>query len=66
MEAVRDVVRRALMTVYFIPRSPESAVVEHRAVRAAIAEGDASRAREAMRHHLTRVESDVVKGLAGG
>ena len=27
------VVRRALITVYFIPNSPESAVVEHRSVR---------------------------------
>ena len=40
MQAVRDVVRRALMTVFVIPHSPESAVVEHRAIRAAIASGD--------------------------
>lgn len=66
MEAVRDVVRRALLTVYLIPQSPESAVVEHRAVRAAIAVGDAERARGAMRHHLTRVESDVEKGVGRG
>ena len=66
MEAVRDVVRRALMTIYFIPQSPESAVVEHRAVRAAIAAGDAVQAREAMLHHLTRVETDVEKGVRNG
>jgi GntR family transcriptional repressor for pyruvate dehydrogenase complex len=66
MHAVRDVVRRALMTVYFIPHSPESAVVEHRSVRAAVASSDAARAREAMRDHLTRVETDVEKGVNHG
>jgi GntR family transcriptional repressor for pyruvate dehydrogenase complex len=66
VQAVRDVVRRALMTVFFIPQSPESAVVEHRRVRGAIAEGDAGSAREAMRDHLTRVETDVEKGVASG
>jgi GntR family transcriptional regulator, transcriptional repressor for pyruvate dehydrogenase complex len=64
MHAVRDVVRRALMTVFVIPNSPESAVVEHRAVRAAIASGDADRARREMRAHLARVETDVEKGVA--
>lgn len=66
MEAVRDVVRRALMTVYFIPQSPESAVVEHRAVRAAIAAENVVQSREAMRRHLTRVETDVEKGVVNG
>jgi GntR family transcriptional regulator, transcriptional repressor for pyruvate dehydrogenase complex len=66
VEAVRDVVRRALMTVFFIPQSPESAVVEHRRVRAAISDGDPGRARDAMRDHLTRVETDVEKGVSSG
>jgi GntR family transcriptional repressor for pyruvate dehydrogenase complex len=66
MHAVRDVLRRALLTVYHIPNSPESAVGEHRGIRAAIAAGDAERAREEMRHHLTRVESDVQKGVLNG
>jgi GntR family transcriptional regulator, transcriptional repressor for pyruvate dehydrogenase complex len=66
MDAVRGVVRRALMTVYFIPQSPESAVVEHRAVRAAIAARDAAGSRAAMRRHLVRVETDVEKGVANG
>jgi DNA-binding GntR family transcriptional regulator len=43
MQAVRDVVRRALTTVFVIPHSLESAVVEHRAIRAAIASGDPAR-----------------------
>src|SRR5256885_6492712 len=66
MHAVRDVVRRALLTVYFIPHSPESAVVEHRSIRAAVAASDSARAREAMRDHLTRVETDVEKGVNHG
>lgn len=66
MQAVRDVVRRALITVYSIPSSPESAVVEHRAVRSAISSGDAARARQEMSNHLVRVESDVEKGVSNG
>lgn len=66
MQAVRDVVRRALMTVFLIPQSPEQALVEHRAVRSAIADGDAEGARREMLEHLTRVETDVEKGVANG
>jgi GntR family transcriptional repressor for pyruvate dehydrogenase complex len=63
MHAVRDVLRRALYTVYHLPHSPESAVVEHRAIRVAVAAGDADHARREMRAHLNRVESDVQKGV---
>ena len=66
MHAVRDVLRRALFTVYHLPGSPESAVVEHRAIRAAVAARDADGARREMRTHLERVESDVKKGVLGG
>lgn len=66
MHAVRDVVRRALVTAVRIPRSPENAVREHRSIRAAIAAGDAARAREEMRNHLVRVETDVEKGVPNG
>ena len=66
MQAVRDVVRRALMTVFVIPRSPERAVVEHRAIRAAIAAGDPARARREMFNHLVRVETDVQRGAVRG
>ena len=66
MLAVRDLVRRALLTVVLIPQSPERAVVEHRAIRAAIAARDPERAREEMRAHLVRVESDVEKGVLNG
>ena len=66
MQAVRDLVRRALLTIVLIPGSPESAVVEHRAIRAAIANGDPERAREEMRAHLARVRSDVERGAFNG
>jgi GntR family transcriptional repressor for pyruvate dehydrogenase complex len=66
MQAVREVVRRALLTAMLIPSSPERAVVEHRAIREAIAAGDSERARREMRAHLTRVERDVEKGAAHG
>jgi DNA-binding FadR family transcriptional regulator len=54
------------MTVFHIPRSPEQALVEHRAVRSAIAARDAVRARQEMLDHLVRVETDVEKGAARG
>src|SRR5205085_7054164 len=61
MQAVREAVRRALLTVFLIPGSPESAIPEHRAIRAAIAAGDPDRARREMRAHLIRVETDVAR-----
>lgn len=66
MQAVRDVIRRMLMTVFNLPGSAARAIEEHRCVRAAIAAGDVSRARDEMRAHLTRVEIDVRKGGGGG
>jgi len=66
MQAVRELIRRALLTIVLIPNSPESAVIEHRAIRAAIAAGDPARAREEMRAHLARVQSDVERGATDG
>lgn len=66
MQAVRDVIRRMLMTVFNLPGSAVRAVEEHHSVRAAIAAGDPSRARDEMRAHLTRVEIDVRRGGEGG
>lgn len=66
MHAVREVIRSALVTVFRIPQSAERALAEHRAIRAAIAAGDADRARAEMRAHLVRVETDVQKGAALG
>jgi GntR family transcriptional regulator, transcriptional repressor for pyruvate dehydrogenase complex len=66
MQAVRDVIRRMLMTVFHLPGSAARAIEEHQTIRAAIAAGDATRARDEMRAHLTRVELDVQKGGGDG
>jgi GntR family transcriptional repressor for pyruvate dehydrogenase complex len=66
MHAVRDVIRRMLMTVFHLPGSAARAIEEHRAIRAAIAAGDAPRARDEMRAHLARVELDVQTGGGDG
>jgi GntR family transcriptional regulator, transcriptional repressor for pyruvate dehydrogenase complex len=66
VQAVRDVVAQALLTVVRVPHSAESAIVEHRAVRNAIASGDAAAARDAMCNHLDRVERDAEKGVTNG
>jgi GntR family transcriptional repressor for pyruvate dehydrogenase complex len=66
MHAVRDVIRRALSSVFRIPQSPQRALEEHRAIRAAIEAQDPARAREEMRAHLVRVESDVDKSVRVG
>lgn len=66
MRAVRDVIRRALIEIFPIPGAPERSLQQHRAIRAAIADGDADGAREAMRGHLISVESKVSRNLGAG
>jgi DNA-binding FadR family transcriptional regulator len=66
MHALRDLIRRALVSIYLIPSSPERSLEQHHAILAAIAAADAERAREEMRAHLVRVESDVHHIVAQG
>jgi GntR family transcriptional repressor for pyruvate dehydrogenase complex len=66
MQAARDVVRQALEQVVNVPRSPESAIVEHRAVLEAVTARNPDWARNAMRDHLRRVERDAEKGVLNG
>lgn len=66
MRALRDLIRRALTSIFTIPESPERSHEQHRAIRATIAAGDPAAARAAMRDHLMRVESDVRQALAAG
>jgi DNA-binding FadR family transcriptional regulator len=66
MEAVRGVIRRALITIFRVPNSPERSLEQHRLIRAAIADRDTDRAREEMRAHLDRVEADADKGALRG
>ena len=66
MQAARDVVRQALEQVVNVPRSPESAIVEHRTVLEAVTARNPDWARNAMRDHLQRVERDAEKGVLNG
>ncbi|MGZ4289416.1 MAG: FadR/GntR family transcriptional regulator [Gaiellaceae bacterium] len=66
MDALRGVIRRALMSIFLVPESPERSFEQHKAIRAAIAARNASEARDAMRAHLVRVESDVHNALTVG
>jgi GntR family transcriptional regulator, transcriptional repressor for pyruvate dehydrogenase complex len=66
MRAVRDVMRRALLSIVLIPGSPEQSLEQHRSIRKAIADRDAARARAEMLAHLVRVESDVDKAIFAG
>jgi len=59
MDALRGVIRRALMSIFLVSGSPERSFEQHRAIRGAIAARDATAARETMRAHIVRVESDV-------
>jgi GntR family transcriptional regulator, transcriptional repressor for pyruvate dehydrogenase complex len=66
MDALRGVIRRALMSIFLVPKSPERSFEQHREIRTAVATRDAVAAREAMRAHLVRVESDVHNALTVG
>jgi GntR family transcriptional repressor for pyruvate dehydrogenase complex len=66
MHALRDLIRRALMSIYLIPSSPERSLEQHRLIRAAIVAQDAERARDEMHAHLVRVEADVHQIVAQG
>lgn len=66
MDALRGVIRRALMSIFLVPESPERSFEQHRAIRAAVAARDATAARAEMHAHLVRVESDVHNALTAG
>jgi DNA-binding FadR family transcriptional regulator len=66
MRAVRDVMRRALLSIVLIPGSPEQSLEQHRSIRKAIADRDGVRARAEMLAHLVRVESDVDQAIFAG
>lgn len=59
MIAIREVMRRALLSIYHIPGSPESSAKQHRQILEAVVEGRPDEARARMREHLLRVEADV-------
>ena len=59
LDAIRDVLRGALLEIFRIPNSAQRAIVEHRAILNAIQAGVGTEARIAARIHLDRVEADV-------
>lgn len=59
MHAIRDVMRRALMSIYYIPGSPERSMEQHRQILEAVVAGRPDEARERMREHLLRVEGEI-------
>lgn len=66
MHALRDVIRRALTSIFQIPSSARSSLDKHRSIREAIAAQDPDRARSEMRTHLERVERDMHDVFARG
>jgi DNA-binding FadR family transcriptional regulator len=68
MQAIREVLHRALLSIYHIPGSPERSIGQHRGILDAVAAGRQEQARQRMRQHLLRVEEDVEEALlrAGG
>ena len=59
LDAIRDVLHDALLEIFRIPGSAESAIQEHRAILAAIQSGNGTESSIAARIHLDRVEADV-------
>lgn len=59
MQAIREVTRRALLSVYYIPGSPQRSMEQHRRIYEAVEAGDREGARRAMQEHLERVGADV-------
>jgi GntR family transcriptional repressor for pyruvate dehydrogenase complex len=59
MHAIRDLLHRALASIYHIPGSPQRSITQHREILEAIAGADAEAARARMREHLLRVERDI-------
>jgi GntR family transcriptional repressor for pyruvate dehydrogenase complex len=57
MHAIRDVLRRWLLTLYSIPGGPQSSVAHHRRILEAIVAQDPEAARERMRDHLKIVSA---------
>jgi len=64
MQAVRDLLQRALGSIYHIPGSPQRSIEQHRLIFEAIARGDGDGARRRMQEHLARVERDIQHMIA--
>jgi GntR family transcriptional repressor for pyruvate dehydrogenase complex len=63
MHAIREILRRSLLTLYTIPGGPGGSIAHHRAILEAIVARDAEGARERMREHLRIVSAEAGKTL---
>jgi GntR family transcriptional repressor for pyruvate dehydrogenase complex len=63
MHAIREILRRSLLTLYTIPGGPEGSIAHHRRILEAIVARDAEGARERMREHLRIVSAEAAKTL---
>jgi GntR family transcriptional repressor for pyruvate dehydrogenase complex len=61
MHAIREILRRGLLSLYTVPGGPEGSVEHHRLIFEAIVAGDADLARERMREHLRVVSAEAGK-----
>lgn len=64
MQAIRAPLHQALASIYHIPGSPQRSIDQHRQILQAIRLGDPVAARQRMREHLARVESDIADVLS--
>jgi GntR family transcriptional repressor for pyruvate dehydrogenase complex len=61
MHAIREVLRRSLLTLYSVPGGPQASVAHHRLILDAIVAKDADAARERMREHLRVVAAGAAE-----
>lgn len=61
MHAIREILRRGLVSLFQVPGGPERSIAHHRRILEAIAAGDAEAARERMHEHLGAVASEAGK-----
>jgi GntR family transcriptional regulator, transcriptional repressor for pyruvate dehydrogenase complex len=64
MQAIREILRRALGPVFHVPGSPALSTRQHREIRDAIAAKDADRARSRMHEHLVRTGGEAREAWA--
>lgn len=64
MQAIREILRRALGPVFHVPGSPALSTQQHREIRDAIAAKDANTARSRMHEHLVRTGGEAREAWA--
>jgi GntR family transcriptional repressor for pyruvate dehydrogenase complex len=65
MHAIRELLLKALGSIYHVPGSPQRSLEQHRAIFEAVSARRPHDARTRMAEHIARVEADVAKAVAG-